>query len=125
MEKLFHSLLTTVYLDHSVKGYVVGIEPKPFLKELMDISILPHWKHSTGENNDPDGNGGGLSEVDKQNEEEPVATGKNIHIMRKDAGYEKQVAEARWMPVIPDYAQYYGQKSPHEPRWAFCFLSLL
>ncbi|MEO8396112.1 MAG: recombinase family protein [Chloroflexota bacterium] len=106
MEKLFHSLLTTVYLDHSVKGYVVGIEPKPFLKELMDISTLPHRIRTTGGNNDPDGDGNRLREIDKQNGEELVAAGGNIDIMRKDAGNEKQVAEARWMPVIP--ARVYG-----------------
>jgi hypothetical protein len=34
LEILFHSMLTTVYLHHDYPGYVVGIEPKPFLKEL-------------------------------------------------------------------------------------------
>lgn len=43
MRVIFHALLTRVYLHPDYPGYVVGIEPKPFLKELMDVSILPNW----------------------------------------------------------------------------------
>ena len=99
MEQLFHSLLTTVYLDHSVEGYVVGIEPKPFLKELMDISTLPTWKRPTGDDDNPDGAGSGLSEAEEQGVDEPVAEDGKVDIMRRDAGNEKQVAEAQWTPV--------------------------
>jgi hypothetical protein len=70
LEILFHSMLTTVYLHHDYPGYVVGIEPKPFLKELMDISMLPTWKPPQGvglatdgdddaPEPDPDGHGHG------------------------------------------------------------------
>ena len=101
MEQLFHSLLTTVYLDHSVEDYVVGIEPKPFLKELMDISTLPTWKRPPQDDDDPDGDGTGLTEIREQGVYEAVAEVGKIDIMRKDAGNEKQMAEAQWMPVVP------------------------
>jgi hypothetical protein len=70
LDILFHSMLTTVYLHDDYPGYVVGIEPKPFLKDLMDISMLPTWKPPQGvglatdgdddaPEPDPDGNGHG------------------------------------------------------------------
>jgi len=40
LDDVFHALLTSVYLD-SEAGPVVAIEPKPFLKLLMDVSIRP------------------------------------------------------------------------------------
>jgi hypothetical protein len=59
-------MLTTVYLHHDYPWYVVGIEPKPFLKDLMDVSMLPTWKspyHEESDSNDhdpdADGNGNG------------------------------------------------------------------
>ncbi|TVR19644.1 MAG: hypothetical protein EA396_12265, partial [Anaerolineaceae bacterium] len=55
MRAIFHALLTTVYLHPDYPGYVVGIEPKPFLQELMDVSVLPNWKPP-----DSGGDGGGI-----------------------------------------------------------------
>ena len=69
LDTMPHSMPTTVYLHHDYPGYVVGIEPKPFLKDLMEISMLltwspPHTDNSASEveddepEPDPDGNGG-------------------------------------------------------------------
>ena len=44
----------------------MGVEPKQFLKELIDISTLPHWMRPIGDDDDPDGHGGGLSEAEEQ-----------------------------------------------------------
>lgn len=43
LKVIFHSLLTTVYLHAEHPGYVVAIEPKPVLKTLMDISLVPQF----------------------------------------------------------------------------------
>ncbi len=41
LEDIFHALLTSVYLDSGERGPVVAIEPKPFLKVLIDVCQLP------------------------------------------------------------------------------------
>jgi DNA invertase Pin-like site-specific DNA recombinase len=41
LDDVFHALLNSVYLDSGEAGPVVAIEPKPFLKLLMDVSIRP------------------------------------------------------------------------------------
>ena len=40
LEKLFHTLLTTVYLEHDYDGFVLAIEPKPALFYLLQASGL-------------------------------------------------------------------------------------
>jgi hypothetical protein len=40
LDKLFHTLLTTVYLEHSHPGFVLAIEPKPALFYLLQASGL-------------------------------------------------------------------------------------
>lgn len=86
MRAIFHALLTTVYLHPEYPGYVVGIEPKPFLQELMDVSILPNWKPPKS-----GGDGGGM-----------VAGGANGGIMGVvDAGENNRVADEGVKPVAP------------------------
>jgi hypothetical protein len=38
LKEVFNALLDSVYLDSGEAGPVVAIEPKPFVKQLMDIS---------------------------------------------------------------------------------------
>ena len=109
LDTLFHSMLTTVYLHHDYPGYVVGIEPKPFLKELMDISMLPSWSQShpnklESDNNnddldpDPDDNGG--SHGHKNNGQ--LVPIENHGIMTSvDAGENNQVVVTNTNPVAP------------------------
>src|SRR5690606_31099281 len=108
LEILFHSMLTTVYLHHDYPGYVVGIEPKPFLKELMDISMLPTWKPPQGVGSasesddddpepDPDGNGRGGNR--NEDEGEFVWSGNNGIMTSIDAGEDHWVAVTGSTPV--------------------------
>jgi site-specific DNA recombinase len=111
LEILFHSMLTTVYLHHDYPGYVMGIEPKPFLQELMDISVLPTWKPPQKtelapirDNDDPepdgDGNGHGANRSESDG---PLVPTRNHSIMiRVDAGEDHRVAVTVAMPVAPD-----------------------
>src|SRR5690606_36541778 len=110
LEILFHSMLTTVYLHHDYPGYVVGIEPKPFLKELMDISMLPTWKPPQGVGSasesddddpepDPDGNGRGGNR--NEDEGEFVWSGNNGIMTSIDAGEDHWVAVTGSTPVAP------------------------
>jgi hypothetical protein len=110
LEILFHSMLTTVYLHHDYPGYVVGIEPKPFLKELMDISMLPTWKppHGMGSATDgddddpePDPDGGGQGENWNEDEGEFVWSGNNGIMTDVDAGEDHRVAVTGMTPVAP------------------------
>jgi len=108
LDTLFHSMLTTVYLHHDYPGYVVGIEPKPFLKDLMDISMLPTWSppHTNnsapdGEDDDPepdpDGNGGGQNR--HKNNGQLVPTGNHGIMTTVDAGENNRVAVTNGNPI--------------------------
>ena len=110
LDTLFHSMLTTVYLHHDYPGYVVGIEPKPFLKNLMNISMLPTWSPphtdnsaSEGEDDDPapdpDGNGGGQN--GHKNDGQLVPTGNHGIMTTVDAGENNRVAVTNGNPVAP------------------------
>lgn len=108
LEILFHSMLTTVYLHHDYPGYVVGIEPKPFLKELMDISMLPKWRLSSGEgsdsdddNDDPDPDGDGNGPSRKKNYGVVVVEENNDIIETIDAGENNRMAVTDTNPVAP------------------------
>jgi hypothetical protein len=51
LKEVFNALLDSVYLDSGEAGPVVAIEPKPFVKQLMDISEpggSPAGKQSDG-----------------------------------------------------------------------------
>ncbi len=121
LDDVFHALLTSVYLD-SEAGPVVAIEPKPFLKLLMDVSIRPF--HPGDDDDDPgaptppqiplpddDGPGdGGQSslagssvEGDDQRSSE-VVEGENRDTILADAGQEIVVADEGAMPVAPALA---------------------
>lgn len=111
LEILFHSMLTTVYLHPEYPGYVVGIEPKPFLKELLDISMLPTWTPPQGAEAlsghddddpepDPDGSGGGAAQT--KNRGALVSRGNHGIITNVDAGEDDQVAVAYGTPVTPE-----------------------
>jgi site-specific DNA recombinase len=98
LELLFHSLLTTVYLDHSVKGYVTAIEPKPFLKELLDVSLLPSRTPDLAkEESDPVGTG----RRTKGGRNKSFVADVNADIMGKDAGWKQNVVLSGAMPVVP------------------------
>lgn len=110
LDTLFHSMLTTVYLHHDYPGYVVGIEPKPFLKDLMDISMLPTWSPPHTNNSvsddedddpepDPDGNGGGQN--GHKNDGQLVPTGNHGIMKTVDAGENNRVAVTNGNPVAP------------------------
>lgn len=109
LETLFHTLLTTVYLHHDHPGYVVGIEPRPFLKELMDISVLPSWNpgnnNGSGDSDDSGINSEGGSEMTSVGHENFLASENNGIIMGKvDAGSNNQVAKESQKPVAPALA---------------------
>lgn len=109
LEVLFHSMLTTVYLHHDYPGYVVGIEPKPFLQELMDIAMLPTWKPPQGtgssgseeDDPEPDPDGGGHGSKGHQNHEQLVPTGNSGIMAHVDAGEDHRVAVTDTIPVAP------------------------
>jgi hypothetical protein len=112
LEILFHSMLTTVYLHHDYPGYVVGIEPKPFLKDLMDISMLPAWKPPQGmelapegddDDPEPDPDGGGQGPNRRKNNGQLVLTGNNGIMTCVDAGEDHRVAVTGMTPVAPDW----------------------
>lgn len=104
LEILFHSMLTTVYLHHDYPGYVVGIEPKPFLKELMDISMLPTWRspdrEKSDDDDDPDPDGNGSS---RRKNYRLIVAEENYGIMKAiDAGENNRMAVTDTNPVAPD-----------------------
>ena len=110
LEVLFHSMLTTVYLHPEYPGYVVGIEPKPFLKELMDISMLPTWTPPQGaealsdhddDDPEPDPDGCGNRHGRKQNRGVLVSNRNPGIITNVDAGEDDQMAVAYGTPVTP------------------------
>lgn len=112
LEILFHSMLTTVYLHHDYPGYVVGIEPKPFLKELMDISMLPTWKPPQGvelamdgddDDPEPDPDGGDQGGNRNEDEREFVWSGNNGIMTHVDAGEDHRVAVTGTIPVAPEW----------------------
>jgi hypothetical protein len=107
LEILFHSMLTTVYLHHDYPGYVVGIEPKPFLKDLMDVSMLPTRtasdKESRHDDDDPDPDGGGNCAGRNQNDRQVVANGNDDIMDHVDAGEDHRVAVTETTPVAPEW----------------------
>ena len=40
LQEIFRSLLKTVYLDSGPRGPVVAIEPRPFVKQLLDVAVM-------------------------------------------------------------------------------------
>lgn len=108
LEVLFHSMLTTVYLHHDYPGYVVGIEPKPFLKELMDISMLPKWKSPQSEDSDNDGKDDpdpdGNVSYGKKGHGLVVVEGNSDIMVAIDAGENNRVAVTDIKPVAPESA---------------------
>ncbi len=118
LDDVFHALLNSVYLDSDDTGPVVAIEPKPFLKLLMDVSIRPF--HPDDDDDDPeptppqtplpdnDGPGDGNHrsqagfpvEGDYYRSSE-VVEGENRDTILADAGQEIVVADEGAMPVAP------------------------
>jgi site-specific DNA recombinase len=106
LDILFHSMLTTVYLHDDYPGYVVGIEPKPFLKDLMDVSMLPTWKspyheESDSDDHDPDADGNGNGPNRNKNHSLVVAHQNNDIMGFVDAGEDHRVTVTDTMPVAP------------------------
>jgi site-specific DNA recombinase len=119
LDDVFHALLTSVYLDSSDAGPVVAIEPKPFLKLLMDVSIRPFRPDEDDDDPntptppqtpllDDDGPGdsgqssqaGSPVEGDDHRSSE-VVEGENRDTILADAGQEIVVADKGAMPVAP------------------------
>jgi hypothetical protein len=102
LDDVFHALLTSVYLDGGEKGPVVAIEPKPFLKLLMDVSIKP-FQPDGGDDPTPDGDGAHPSSAFGRNDYESseVVEGGNRDTIRTDAGQaDFVVADEGATPVI-------------------------
>jgi site-specific DNA recombinase len=117
LDDVFHALLTSVYLDSEV-GPVVAIEPKPFLKLLMDVSIRPFHPNddddpgtpTTPQTPLPDDDGPGNSEhcshsrlpvEGDDHRSSEVVEGENRDTILADAGQEIVVADKGAMPVAP------------------------
>jgi site-specific DNA recombinase len=121
LKQIFAALLKTVYLDSGPRGPIVAIEPRPFVKQLLDVSVLAkscrnielRWEESERSDDDddpdPDGNNGGTSVVPAENGDK----------MGRDAG-EKSVADDGQQPV----GSVAGAR-PEIPQHAaeFCFLN--
>jgi hypothetical protein len=117
LDDVFHALLTSVYLDSSEAGPVIAIEPKPFLKLLMDVSIRPFHPDDDdsgpGEgipSDHPDGNdprssdGANTVSVVEDDDEglAQVVVGENHDTILADAGQEDfVVADEGATPVAP------------------------
>jgi hypothetical protein len=99
LELLFHSLLNTVYLDYSVKGYVTAIEPKPFLKDLLDVSLLERW---SPDGTEADGDLGGTEGHTTRGREQSFVVDANADIMGNGAGRKQHVVFSGATPVVPD-----------------------
>jgi DNA invertase Pin-like site-specific DNA recombinase len=118
LDDVFHALLNSVYLDSGDQGPVVAIEPKPFLKLLMDVSIRPFQPNDDDDDPEPtppqtplpddDGPGDGDHrshsrfpvEGDDHRSSE-VVEGENRDTILADAGQEIVVADKGAMPVAP------------------------
>ena len=120
LDDVFHALLNSVYLDSGDTGPVVAIEPKPFLKLLMDVSIRPFRPDDDDDPGTPpspqtplsddDGPGdgdrsqvGSLVEGDDHGTAE-VVEGENRDTILADAGQEVVMAKTGTMPVAPEGA---------------------
>jgi hypothetical protein len=103
LDDVFHALLNSVYLDSGQTRPVVAIEPKPFLKLLMDVSIQPSHPDGEGYGN---GDGSISAPVSERNDDEQaqVVRRENRDTILADAGQEAVVAEESTNPVAPDAA---------------------
>jgi hypothetical protein len=99
LDDVFHALLTSVYLDGET-GPVVAIEPKPFLKLLMDVSIQPFQPDGDGSGNGDGSNSTLVVEGDDEGSAQ-VVVGENRDTILADAGQEIVVADEGTMPVAP------------------------
>ena len=119
LDDVFHALLNSVYLDSGDAGPVVAIEPKPFLKLLMDVSIRPIQPNDDDDDPEPtppqtplpddDGPGDGdhrshsrLPVEGDDHRSSEVVEGENRDTILADAGQEIVVADKGAMPVAPD-----------------------
>ncbi|GIK65833.1 MAG: hypothetical protein BroJett018_36270 [Chloroflexota bacterium] len=99
LEDIFHALLTTVYLDSGKHGPVVAIEPKPFLKVLMDVSQLPERPDPDDPTSGPDG-GGHFSYFQDSFERSQMVAGPKSDTIGFDVGIEvEMMAESNREPV--------------------------
>lgn len=105
LEDIFHALLTTVYLDSGRRGPVVAIEPKPFLKVLMDVSQLPERPDPDDPTSGSDG-GGHFSYFQDSFERSQMVAGPKSDTIGFDVGIEvEMMAESNREPVASDPVQ--------------------
>ncbi|MBI5929972.1 MAG: hypothetical protein HY862_11725 [Chloroflexi bacterium] len=99
LEDIFHALLTTVYLDSGERGPVVAIEPKLFLKVLMDVSQLPERPDPDDPTSGPDGEGHFFYSQESF-ERSQMVTESKIDTISFDVGVEvNRMPESQPIPV--------------------------
>jgi site-specific DNA recombinase len=95
LDKLFHTLLNTVYLEHSYPGFVLAIEPKPALFYLLQASsVIKEGKLCC------EGNSGG--DDDANDAKFDCSDNMRGIISTDDAGNVFYLAVPSSMPVAPD-----------------------
>jgi hypothetical protein len=105
LKEVFNALLDSVYLDSGEAGPVVAIEPKPFVKQLMDIS--EPGGSSSGGSGDRRG-GVGRTEIPGI---QVVQAAKYDTIPPPDAGEGKKMVGAGTTPIAPGGHMFYRKSA--------------
>jgi hypothetical protein len=109
LKEVFNALLDSVYLDSGEAGPVAAIEPKPFVKQLMDISDPDGSPVGRGDGGSSDRRGGaGREEIPGI---QVVQAAKYDTIPPSDAGEGKKMVGAGTTPIAPGGHMFYRKSA--------------